>query len=294
MESSTGYAALTIMSTNGFKYRIVYNDDLLDTGAWAVLPSGGWKIGTGNGLLALQDMSTAGVTQRFYRIEAEAADASAWTPVPGNAEWLMRHGEKVAMVSAAAGALNLLFVGDSITIGWLDTGKAVWDADFAPLGAVSIGISGSQTAHLLWQLQNTPFDNVQPKVVVMLIGANNLQFAPLQSADDIALGIGVIIQTLREKLPQSKILLMGTFPRDQAPGTAYRLKIQQINAAISHLDDGQWIRFLDIGGQLLDKDGYLTTDVAYDGLHLTAKGYRIWSDAIKPVINEMIAQQGNL
>ena len=104
----------------------------------------------------------------------------------------------------------------------------------------------------------------------------------------------MIIQTLREKLPQSKILLMGTFPRDQAPGTAYRLKIQQINAAISHLDDGQWIRFLDIGGQLLDKDGYLTTDVAYDGLHLTAKGYRIWSDAIKPVINEMIAQQGNL
>ena len=69
-----GQATFHIMTTNGVKYRIRYKADLLNTNGWAVVPGGGWTNGN-NAAITLQDTGVAGVTQRFYRIEATSVDA---------------------------------------------------------------------------------------------------------------------------------------------------------------------------------------------------------------------------
>lgn len=170
-------------------------------------------------------------------------------PDGGNDEWRMRHGERVADVRNHADKLKVLFIGDSITGGWLNIGKAVWEREFVPLHAVNIGIAGSQTSHILWQFENGAIDGIRPHAVVLMIGVNNVVASPSQSAADIARGISVIVTKLREKLPNTQILLLGTFPKDRAPNTPDRRKIRELNSIIANLNDGKWIRFLDIGGE---------------------------------------------
>ena len=103
-------------------------------------------------------------------------------PDGGNEEWRMRHGERVADVRNNADKLEVLFIGDSITGGWLNIGKAVWEKEFVPLHAVNIGIAGSQTSHILWQFENGAIDGIRPRVAVLMIGVNNVVASPSHSA----------------------------------------------------------------------------------------------------------------
>ncbi|MCX6996441.1 MAG: exo-alpha-sialidase [Kiritimatiellaeota bacterium] len=70
-----GQALFNILTTNGVKYRITYKDDLLSTSGWQPVIPTNWTSGTNNGPFPLLDTSAAGVTQRFYRIEAKSVSA---------------------------------------------------------------------------------------------------------------------------------------------------------------------------------------------------------------------------
>ena len=209
-------------------------------------------------------------------------------PERANEEWRMRHGERVADVQSHSNALDVLFIGDSITGGWLNIGKAVWEKEFVPLRAVNIGIAGSQTSHILWQLENRAIDGINPRVAVLMIGVNNVMAAPSQSAADIARGISVIVAKLREKLPNTKILLLGTFPKDRYPTSPDRRKIQEINALIAKPDDGKNIRFCDLTPKFLSENGTLSSEISPDGVHLSLAGYAIWAEAMKPVLRALM------
>src|SRR5262245_44285327 len=75
--------------------------------------------------------------------------------------------------TARKGEHDVVFTGDSITFGWGRAGKEVWEKSFEPLKAVNFGIGGNRTQHVLWRLQNGELEG-KPKVVVMMIGTNNL------------------------------------------------------------------------------------------------------------------------
>ena len=234
--------------------------------------------------------SVAGVLVLALNVTAaEVLDPAK--PDRGNDEWRMRHAERVADVRSHADKLDVLFIGDSITGGWLNIGKAFWEKEFVPLRAVNIGIAGSQTSHILWQFENGAIDGIRPHAVVLMIGVNNVVASPSQSAQDIARGIFAIVARLREKLPNTRIVLLGTFPKDRAPNTPDRRKIRELNSIIANLNDGKWIRFLDIGGEFLDKDGNLNADVSPDGVHLTEAGYQKWAQAIIVKLSEALAGQ---
>ncbi|MEI6297311.1 MAG: GDSL-type esterase/lipase family protein, partial [bacterium] len=207
-------------------------------------------------------------------------------PDRGNEEWRMRHAERVADVKSHADKLEVLFIGDSITGGWLNLGKAIWEKEFIPLHAVNIGIAGSQTSHILWQFEHGAIDGINPRVAVLMIGVNNVVAAPSQSAAEIARGISTIVARLREQLPRAKILLLGTFPKDRSPTAPDRRKIQEINALIAKLDDGTWIRFRDLTPKFLDTEGSLSSEISPDGVHLSAKGYQIWAEALRSLLAE--------
>ncbi len=188
---------------------------------------------------------------------------------------------------AKKGNIDLLFLGDSITQGWLGrNGQGegpieVWDRYYVPRNAADFGIGGDRTQHVLWRLDNGEVDGIKPKVVVLMIGTNNVGS---NSAAEIADGVKAIVAKLREKLPESKILLLGVFPRGEKPAGPAREKLAAVNESISKLDDGKMIKYLDIGKSFLHDDGTITRDVMPDFLHLTRKGYRIWADAMEPTL----------
>jgi len=181
---------------------------------------------------------------------------------------------------------ELLFIGDSITAGWEGGGKEVWASRYGPRKAVNLGIGGDRTQHVLWRLQHAPLDGVKPKAAVVMIGTNNSNGED-NTPGQIADGVVAIVRTLREKLPNTKILLLAIFPRGEN-FNAQRGKIAQVNQVIQKLDDGRNVFFLDIGHRFLDSTGLLPAEIMPDYLHLTAKGYQIWADAIEPRLNELL------
>ena len=209
-------------------------------------------------------------------------------PERPNDEWRMRHAERVADVRSHADKLDVFFIGDSITGGWRDIGKAIWEKEFVPLRAVNIGIAGSQTQHLLWQFENGAIDGIHPRVAVLMIGVNHLLASPSHSTADIARGISTVVAKLREKLPHTKVLLLGTFPKDKSLASPDRIKIRELNSLIAKLDDRKTVQFVDLTPKFLDADGVLSPEISPDGVHLSPAGYGIWAEALRPLLKGLL------
>jgi lysophospholipase L1-like esterase len=141
-------------------------------------------------------------------------------------------------------------------------------------------------------LNNGELDNVNPKVIVVLAGTNNVGNTSPQSAGDprvadITAGIKAILDICNRKAPNATIVLMGITPRND--NVAVMSIIDQINENISKLADGKKIRYLNINNQLADKTGKLFEGMFNrDKLHLGVKGYQVWADALKPIFTELL------
>ncbi len=187
------------------------------------------------------------------------------------------------MKRKAAGPTGLLFLGDSITDWWPKNGKDSW-AEFAPYQPADFGIAAMRTEGLLWNITNGELDGLAPKTTVILIGVNNILQCPDEKPEWVADGIRKIVSTVREKMPDTKILLMGILPARNPASHPARARIAAVNRLISNLDDGNHVRFLDIGSKFLDADGNVSKDLTRDFLHPNASGYQIWKDALLPVL----------
>ncbi len=166
-------------------------------------------------------------------------------PVPREGKGYDRFLEINKQVQANEGKAEVIFVGDSITEGWGGNGKQVWAKYYAPRQALNLGIGSDHTQHVLWRLDHGNLDGLKPKAAVVLIGVNNIP-------DDnnppryVLEGVTAVVRKLREKLPDTKVLLLGIFPFRE-DFCAQRGKALQVNQALRKLDDGQNVRFLDIG-----------------------------------------------
>jgi lysophospholipase L1-like esterase len=180
---------------------------------------------------------------------------------------------------ARKGNIDLLFVGDSITDWWRQParGESVWNATFAPLNAANFGIAGDTTQGVLWRMQNGELDGFNSKLVVLMLGTNNIN---RNTNEDIAAGDRAIVEEFKKHQPQAKILLLGIFPRNADPAHPLRASIKEINAALEKLGDDRKVFYKDIGEKFLTADGTLATEIMADGLHPTTSGYQIWADAI--------------
>ncbi len=215
---------------------------------------------------------------------------------PRDPAWVKRHEEFVAI--ARQGNVEVLFVGDSITDFWRrddkkSGGKKIWDQHFAPLKAANFGISGDRTQHVLWRLENGELEGITPKVVVLMIGTNNTGFerdgkTVRNTPPETAAGVTAIVKKLRASLPQTKILLLGIFPRGEKPDNPSRREIAEINATIAKLADGKTVRYLDLGPRFLDAAGVLPREFMPDFLHPGELGYEMWADAIKAPLAAML------
>ncbi len=186
---------------------------------------------------------------------------------------------------AQKGDTGLLFLGDSITAGW-NGHKAIWEKAFGEYKPANFGIGGDRTQHVLWRIENGELEVHKPKAVVLMIGTNN---SGSDESEGTARGVTKIVETIRAKLPQTKILLLAIFPRGATPANnPGRAKNDKVNSIIAKLHDGKTVHYLDIGEKFLQPDGTLTKEIMPDLLHLSSKGYQIWADAITPKLAELM------
>lgn len=208
------------------------------------------------------------------------------TPVPREGKWMDRH--NLINSRAVPGQVDVIFLGDSITQGWEGAGKAAWDKHFAPLKPMNAGIGGDRTEHVLWRLDNGNIKGITPKVAVIMIGTNNSR---TNTSEQIADGIKAIVAKLRDKLPETKILLLAIFPRGVDNNDVLRKTNTGANDIVKSLDDGKNVFFLDIGPKFLTADGVLEKKIMPDLLHLSPEGYEIWATSILPKLNELLGNK---
>ncbi len=224
----------------------------------------------------------------FGGLAASATDElTTTTPVDRKGDWWQRRHEKIN-ARAKQGEVDLILIGDSITQGWEgDQAQPIWEKFYGKRKAMNAGISGDRTQHVLWRLENGNIDGITPKLAIVMIGTNN---AGDDSPVDIAAGITAIVHKLREKLPETKVLLLGIFPRGPDADDAKQQSNLATNQIIKSLDDGQAVYFLDISDDFLADDGTLSREIMPDLLHLNAKGYEIWAEAIEPTVAKLLAE----
>ncbi len=213
------------------------------------------------------------------------------TPAPQDqdwfrkSDWLQRH--KAFLRQRDAAPVDLLFVGDSITDGWLADGRATWDREYAPRRPLNLGIGGDETQHVLWRLDHGEVDGLRPKAVVLLIGTNNLGNGG-HTPQQTAAGVGAVVDALRAKLPASPVLLLGLFPRDREAGDPLRRAVVAVNTLIAPLGTRPGVTYLDLGPAFLRPDGVLTTHVMPDYLHLSPAAYQTWADGMRQVLDGLL------
>jgi lysophospholipase L1-like esterase len=195
---------------------------------------------------------------------------------------------------AKQGRIDVYFVGDSITRRWgaLDYPEllANWNANFFGWNAANFGWGADRIENILWRLEHGELDGINPKVIVVLAGANNVGAEPGDDfkVADIAAGLRAVLDTCRRKAPAATIILTAIFPRND--NMAVMPEIARINASIARIVDGRSIRFLNVNDQLADANGRLFDGMMSerDSLHPTLKGYQVWADALKPLLTELL------
>jgi lysophospholipase L1-like esterase len=211
--------------------------------------------------------------------------------------WPERHAAVCDAIKTAPP--KLVFIGDSITHMWGGTpksnrqsGDAVWQKFYAPRQAVNMGFGWDRTQQVLWRLENGEFEGIAPKVAVVLIGTNNMVGHAVRenTNPEIVAGITAVCGKIREKSPQTQVLLLGLLPRGADPANPHRARIRAINQELAKLDSQNQITFLDIGPKLLDADGKFLPEVASDFLHLSEKGYTIWAEAMEPALVKLLGE----
>jgi len=233
--------------------------------------------------------------------EAQKHLPQFWPVVPsagnfGGTSWLDIHTKLVANVEANKGPIDILLIGDSITQQWgsvLDHKpmNAAWQKHFGQYKSVNLGIGGEKSQGLLWRLDHGGVAGLEPKLVIVLIGNNNMFFAPETGVEAAAKGIQMCVANVREKFPNAGVIAVKIFPA-HAPGNAFYENIKKTNAALDalKLDSDPKVQVLDLTNDFLNVDGTLKPGLfTPDNIHLTQDGgYELYASKLKPIIETLL------
>lgn len=176
---------------------------------------------------------------------------------------------------------QIVLVGDSITELF---NMELFD-EFCDARGVKIynrGISGDTSDRLMERFEENVM-NINPKVVVILIGINDLTAGA--DPEYIAGNIRKTVEIIKNSDPNTAIILEAVFPvntkmnRNKMLNKA-RLQIGSLNNLIKNISDEYGADFIDLTDNLSDSDGMFSRELTYDGLHPTAKGFSIAAKAI--------------
>ncbi len=216
------------------------------------------------------------------------------------------HHQKDLADKKQMGQVDLVFIGDSITHGWDNVvqpnvpggnraGKAVWDRFYGNRKALNYGIGGDRTYHALWRVQNGILDGISPKLIVLMMGVNNVgrkECTPQETAG----GLEAILDEIHRRCPDSHILHLAVFPLAEQPYDPGRRRVDAINAhlpALAKRKAKAWdggITYMSINDGFLNDDGTAQAELLPDFCHPSDKGYQVWAESIEPVVEKYLGK----
>lgn len=191
---------------------------------------------------------------------------------------------------------QILWLGDSITQYWQRSGGhtyddilPVWNEYYAPYHALDFGMIGDTTANLIWRLNHGQIAHLHPRIIIILIGANNLGHVHWGAPQSIP-GIEAVVANAHNKIPNAHIILLGILPSIRS--TWVDTQTRTINAALAaHYQHSDFVEFADLGSLFIKNrkvDGTLFVDPHLrppePALHPNAEGMRRIAIRLAPLI----------
>lgn len=186
---------------------------------------------------------------------------------------------------------GILFFGDSIT--------EMYDIEkYYPEIKIKYnsGVSGSTSESLMWICDEAVI-KFKPKVMVFLVGTNDLGNTNMRSPREIAMNVKNLFDLISGNLKDIKIIHVSTLPCNEELHGETAGKIMRSNKIIKAVNEEYLemlksfknVIFINAFEEFIDKDtNNIKNNLSEDGLHLTKEGYDLLTKIIKPEITKLI------
>lgn len=198
-----------------------------------------------------------------------AKPISQYRELPGY-DWEKRHNE--ILIRNKINVPELVFIGNSITHFWAGEplahtarGTESWDKYFKDKNPVNMGFGWDRIENVLWRVYHGELDGFAAKQIVLMIGTNNLQF---NSDEEIADGLKVLIEGIKVRQPDAKILVLGVLPRKEM-----EQRIAKLNLLYAKVAQSLKVKYANAGNLFLNNTKKVNETLFTDGLHPNAQGY---------------------
>jgi platelet-activating factor acetylhydrolase IB subunit beta/gamma len=229
----------------------------------------------------------------------------------GDTRWLDRHATLVNRILAKRTNTDIVLMGDSITQGWgggitldhtISDEKGnlpftpfndAWKSRFSQYSTENMGIGGDSTQSILWRLNHGALDGVNPKVVVLAIGTNNINSTVYNGTaiEAVAQGVKLCVDGIRQRCPNAEVLVVKPFPVGNI-GSPTFVNGGKINTAIDGLmlRNDPKVNVLDLYRAFFNPDGTLRSALYSDSgfVHLSALGYDLYAQGLQPSVEALL------
>jgi beta-glucosidase len=140
---------------------------------------------------------------------------------------------------------------------------------------------------------------------MILIGTNNSDdrhFPKVHTPEEICAGTKAIVELVRKRHPQTKILLLRIFPRggDNEQGISPPMfnssakcieTCRRAGELTKALADDEHVFWLDVNYVFLRPDGKINTELMWDLLHPSPLGTEAWVQAVEPTLAKLMGDK---
>jgi len=217
------------------------------------------------------------------------ATRQKWVDSGEKGWWQKRLENKFKQAKKFGKDIDIVLVGDSITHRWeVKDAREAFKDTFGKHRVLNLGCGGDRTNHTLWIIEKSGvFNDISPKLIVLLIGTNNTG-GGVSGEIATAAGVKRCVESLRKAAPDSKIVYFAIFPRGNKKGNIRYQKNEFVNESIKTLADNKNVFFVNINQDFLDENGVPSKELLYDYLHPSGAGYKVWGKAIKPYVQRFV------
>ena len=202
--------------------------------------------------------------------------------------WLGRYEEDNAKMGApATGENRVIFMGDSITDGWIDTDRDFFKSN----NYIDRGIGGQTTPQMLVRFREDVV-NLHPKVVIILAGINDIaENTGPSKIENVAGNIFTMCEIAKAhgcKPILCSVLPAAAFPWH--PGLDPVQPILKLNALIKDYASSNQFAYVDYYSAVVAENKGMKKDLAKDGVHPNLAGYKIMEPLAKAAIDKALAE----
>lgn len=200
--------------------------------------------------------------------------------------WMSIH--KRFLMEAREQEPEVLFIGDYLVS--LASQTEIWQKLFVPMHCLNFGISEDQTQHVLWRIENGEIDTTNPKVIVLSVGANNVD----HSVEQIVGGIEACVKAILERKPNATLVVLKLMPCGQHPNPM-RSKILEVNQSLQKVlnKKSSGAQLVDINPGFVLPDGSISHHDMYDYLHLTQLAYTKAFDVLADLLQQLLSESSS-